>query len=237
MSETAYSSSTEPEAGKLIVGGHYPNAPLPEDHVTVGNKFNHIMIRIRDPVKSLHFYRDLMGMRTVFTINGGPFTNYYLGFPHTAEHRKDLEAFSAETAKNLPFTPGLLELKHIHGAENMPDDYYCNGNTPPSLGFGHLGFTVANVPETVQRLEDAGVKFFKPLGVANRATIPLSDWEAERGVGVGDEDSIHDVYKHILRKIAFVHDPVSQGILYLGPCEHQSPYWPRPNPIPDPIGS
>ena len=47
------------------------------------------MLRIRDPQESLHFYIDLMGMRTVFTMNTGPFTIYYLGYPQTDEHRED----------------------------------------------------------------------------------------------------------------------------------------------------
>jgi lactoylglutathione lyase len=192
--------------GQMIIGGHLPDPPLPEDHPSVGYNMNHVMLRIRDPARSLPFYIDLMGMRTISTANGGPFTNYYLGYPRTPEHRADLKTFSAETAKRLPFTPGLLELKHVHGGEKAKDGHYSNGNKAPNLGFGHLGFTVPDVKEALERLEAAGVKVFKPLEEANRASIPLSDWEAEQGIGVGEP---HENYKGILRKIGFVYDPVS----------------------------
>jgi lactoylglutathione lyase len=158
----------------------------------------HVMLQIRDPARSLPFYIDLMGMRTIFTANRGPFTNYYLSYPRTPEHRADLKMFSAETAKQLPLTPGVLELKHVHGGEKANDGHYSNGNVAPNLGFGHLGFTVPDVTEALERLEAAGVKVCKPLEEANRASTPLSDWEAEQGIGVGES-----------HKIGFVYDPVS----------------------------
>jgi lactoylglutathione lyase len=171
---------------------------------------NHCMIRIRNPKKSLFFYMNLLGMRTVFTINAGPKTTYYLAHPQTPEHRADLSKFSEETAAKTAFTSGLLELWHVHGSENQPEGFYSGtGNTPPALGFGHLGFTVPNVAATVKRLEEHGVKVVKHLGVASRAHLPISDWEAERGVGVGDEWGIAGVYGEICKSFAHVHDPVS----------------------------
>jgi lactoylglutathione lyase len=46
----------------------------------------------------------------------------------------------------------------------------------------------------------------KDLGVATRETIPLSEWEALRGVGLGE---LHPEYKKVFKQIAFVKDPVS----------------------------
>jgi lactoylglutathione lyase len=89
-----------------------------------------MMIRVRDPSQSLHFYINLMGMRTVFTVNVGPFTNYYLGYPQTEEHRKDLPKFGEETVVNFGHTLGLLKLYHIHGTEKEPQPYYKTGNDP-----------------------------------------------------------------------------------------------------------
>lgn len=171
---------------------------------------NHIMMRIQDPIRSLHFYVDLLGMRTVFIMNAGPFTIYYLGYPQTREHQEDLTKFSEDTLANLVHTLGLLELYHIHGTENEPAGLYSTGNQPPNLGLGHLGFTVPDVPETLEYLRSHGVEVEKDLGVATRESIPLSHWEAQRGIGLGP---VHPAYKRIFEQIAFVRDPVSPLVI------------------------
>jgi len=196
--------------GVFLPNGLHTDPPLPPNDPTTGYKLNHLMVRIRDPQKSLHFYITLMGMRTVFTMNVGPFTIYYLGYPQTAEHRADLEQFGADTAGNLAHTLGLLELYHVHGSEKQPEGYYQTGNDAPHLGFGQLGFTVPSVPEAVERLKANGVEILKPLGVSTLESIPISGWENERGVGVevkGTESEIHPAYRKIFDQIAFVKDP------------------------------
>ncbi|KAF5522875.1 Lactoylglutathione lyase [Colletotrichum aenigma] len=171
---------------------------------TTGYKFNHTMLRIRDPARSLHFYIDLMGMRTVFTMNTGPFTIYYLGYPQTTEHRADLARFREDTVARLPDTLGLFELYHVHGSENEPEGYHSNGNQPPNLGLGHLGFSVLDVPLALERLKAHGVEVIKDLGSATREDVPLSSWEAGRGIGLGDLTS---AYKNVFEQIAFVKGP------------------------------
>ena len=164
------------------------------------------MMRIRDPATSLNFYINLMGMRTVFVVNAGPFTIYYLGYPQTVEHRQDLAKFGKETIVDLAHTLGLLELYHIHNSENEPAGYYSTGNEPPNLGLGHLGFTVPDVRSALNHLVSNGVKVIKNLGVATRETVPLSKWEADRGNGLGE---LHEQYQKVFEQIAFVQDPVS----------------------------
>ncbi|KAL2414839.1 hypothetical protein ABEF94_003427 [Exophiala dermatitidis] len=198
--------------GVFLPNGHHTDPPLHPTDPTIGYKLNHMMLRIRDPGASLHFYIDLMGMRTVFTMNVGPFTIYYLGYPQTEAHRTNLPLFGAETAANLQHTLGLLELYHVHGSEVQDKDYYATGtgNVPPHLGFGHLGFTVPDVPKALDRLKSHGVPVLKDLGVATRESIPISDWEVQRGVGVevmGTDTEIHGEYKKVFEKIAFVRDP------------------------------
>ncbi|EAW14369.1 putative lactoylglutathione lyase (Glo1) [Aspergillus clavatus NRRL 1] len=207
---TPTSPSSSPfEPGVFLPGGHNNDPALPEHSPTAGFKLNHFMLRIRDPQRSLHFYIDLMGMRTVFTMNAGPFTLYYLGYPSTAEDRANLPAWAARVANPhvLAQTPGLLEMYHVHGTEKAAADgglEMSTGNTPPHLGFGHLGFTVPDVPAAVERLRREGVPIVKELGDSSRESVPLSDWEAERGVGVGD---IHPEYKRLFDQIAYVADP------------------------------
>jgi lactoylglutathione lyase len=174
------------------------------------------MLRIRDPRRTLHFYIDLMGMRTVFTMNVGPFTIYYLGYP--PPETSSLSEWASQTASptTLTQTLGLLELYHIHGTEKSDDEGgfpISTGNEPPALGFGHLGFTVPDVKEAVDRLRREGVRVVKELGEAERKDIPLSEWEEKRGVGCGQ---VHENYKRIFGQIAFVADPVSAAFLFPG---------------------
>lgn len=192
--------------GQYLPNGNNSDPPLPPDGPTSGFKLNHMMMRIRDPAASLHFYINLMGMRTVFVVNAGPFTIYYLGYPQTLEHQQDLVKFGRETVVNLAHTLGLLELYHIHNSENEAPGYYSTGNEPPSLGLGHLGFTVPDVRSALEHLTRNGVEVIKDLGVATRETIPLSKWEADRGNGIGE---LHEQYQKVFKQIAFVKDPVS----------------------------
>jgi catechol 2,3-dioxygenase-like lactoylglutathione lyase family enzyme len=77
------------------------------------------------------------------------------------------------------------------------------------LDFGHIWFTVPDVAATVERLEEHGVKVVKHLSVASRAHLPISDWEIERSVGVGNDWGLAGLYNEICKTFAHVHDPVS----------------------------
>ncbi|CAG9978673.1 unnamed protein product [Clonostachys byssicola] len=189
--------------GRYLANGNRTDPPLLPNAPTTGFKFNHMMMRIKDPARSLNFYITLMGMRTVFTINTGPFTIYYLGYPQTDAHRADLKAFGEETVPRLAHTLGLLELYHVHGTENSPGEI-STGNHPPNLGFGHLGFSVPDVSSALEHLASHSVEVLKPLGAASRSDVPLSQWEADRGLGVGE---LHPTYQAVFKQIAFVKDP------------------------------
>ncbi|OQE79440.1 hypothetical protein PENNAL_c0051G03831 [Penicillium nalgiovense] len=196
--------------------GHFNAAPSlnpPPTPATKHYKLNHLALRIRDPAHSLNFYINLLGMRVIFTLNAGPFTIYYLGHPPaSAKTEEDITAWAKSTSE-IPVmtrTSGLLELYHVHGTENAGVDgasvSVSTGNVPPHLGFAHLGFTVPDVSAAVQRLRDGGVSILKDVGVCSRETVPLSEWEEERGVGCGE---IHGNYAWFFEKFAMVADPVS----------------------------
>ncbi|OQV03396.1 hypothetical protein CLAIMM_08445 [Cladophialophora immunda] len=205
------SNSEDTPASRLPVSVHTPGggrneSPLPESAPTLGYRFNHMMIRIQDPEPTLNFYVNLMGMRTVFAINTGPMTVYYLGYPQTPEHRADPATFANHVARHsvLTQTLGLLELCHYHGSEKEPHGYISSGNVAPHLGFNHLGFTVPNVPEAVERLRRAGVKIFKDYGQGPVEGIPTTKWERERGIAT---DSLGEGFLNVVRQVAFVEDP------------------------------
>lgn len=204
------------EIGAFTPGGPIKSFNPPLDPATNNYRLNHLALRITDPARSLHFYVDLLGMRVVFNMNAGPFTIYYLGHPppDTDAEGGGVEKW-AESTSQMPVltrTSGLLELIHVHGTENQTNETgepgvgVSNGNVPPNLGFAHLGFTIPDVNAAVERLREGGVNILKEPGVCTRESVPLSEWEAERGIGVGE---IHGDYAWFFEKFAMVADPVS----------------------------
>ncbi|KAL3292750.1 lactoylglutathione lyase [Colletotrichum asianum] len=101
----------------------------------------------------------------------------------------------------------------MHGAEKPLEEggiQFSNGNAPPHLGFGHLGFTVPDVPSILARLKAVGAPIVKDLG----SSIPLTEWEKERGVGA--EDMVES-YKETIKQVAMVDDPIeAQGWVVTG---------------------
>jgi lactoylglutathione lyase len=65
--------------GPYDVGAHIIPPPRPRSPASDEYRLNHLMVRIRDPKKSLEFYCDCLGLHVVFIFNAGPWTIYYLG--------------------------------------------------------------------------------------------------------------------------------------------------------------
>ncbi|KAI9208463.1 Glyoxalase/Bleomycin resistance protein/Dihydroxybiphenyl dioxygenase [Polychytrium aggregatum] len=122
--------------------------------------FNHTMLRIRDPAKSLDFYTRLLGMSQVTRqdFEQGKFTLYFLAYNVPKEV---LEADESVRKAYVFSRPGVLELTHNWGTES-DDSFagYHNGNKEPR-GFGHICITVDNVDAACARLESEGVSFVK----------------------------------------------------------------------------
>ncbi len=118
---------------------------------------NQTMLRIKDPGKSVSFYRDVLGMVLIdkFDFPEMSFSLYFMGYPSEA-----IPEDPAERAKWLFEQPALLELTHNYGTENDDKLTYHNGNDDPR-GFGHIGVSVPNVYEACERFEGMGVEFVK----------------------------------------------------------------------------
>jgi len=110
------------------------------------------MIRVKDPSKSLAFYRDICEM-TVLSEKHFPDAKFSLYF--LASLKEGEENLSMDQR----FNP-ILELTHNHGTESDPDFSYHNGNTEPK-GFGHIGFLVDDVHAASAKIENAGYSFVK----------------------------------------------------------------------------
>ncbi|CAH0052752.1 unnamed protein product [Clonostachys solani] len=122
---------------------------------TENYKFNHTMIRVKDPKESVKFY-EFLGMSLIKKLEfpEAKFDLYFLGYdsPNALSHGRSV--FDRE---------GLIELTHNYGTENDPDYQINNGNKEPHRGFGHTCISVDYIQAACKRLEDAGYKFQKRL--------------------------------------------------------------------------
>lgn len=101
----------------------------------IPNEFNfsQTMLRVKDPNKSLAFYKKL-GMKVLVEKHFDDFSLFFLG----SSNVKD-----GQDVKTM-FDP-VLELTHNHGTENDDDFKHFNGNEQDKPGFGHIGFLVDDV--------------------------------------------------------------------------------------------
>ncbi|KAJ1025807.1 hypothetical protein NDA18_004140 [Ustilago nuda] len=126
------------------------NLRLPPTAETASYRFNHVMIRVKDPKVSLKFYEDVLGMDLIDRHDASDFSLYFLAY----QHQKDVKERGQREA--------ILELTHNHGTENDENFSYHNGNNEPK-GFGHLCIAVDDIEKACERFEKLGVKFQKKL--------------------------------------------------------------------------
>ncbi|GAM82219.1 hypothetical protein ANO11243_001980 [Dothideomycetidae sp. 11243] len=118
-------------------------------------KFNHSMLRIKDPKASLAFYEHL-GMTQIEkkSFPEAKFDLYFLAYDGPK---------SAQTGKQWTDREGIIELTHNYGTEHDSSFKVNNGNADPHKGFGHICVSVDHIQAACARLEDAGYKFQKKL--------------------------------------------------------------------------
>lgn len=107
-------------------------------------KFNHTMIRVKDPKKSLDFYQNVLGFKVVDVSKheNAKFTLYFLGYEHD-QYSKGQDRSNRQS---------LLELTHNWGTEDDPDFHYHNGNDEPQ-GYGHIGLSIKDPAKFCQEIE------------------------------------------------------------------------------------
>ena len=129
---------------------------------TEGFVLNQTMIRIKDPVRSLDFYQQVLGMALYQRVDFAEmaFSLYFLGYP--SNHPAQALPEDPVARSELTFQQSaLLELTHNWGTENDDSfEGYHDGNTDPR-GFGHIGITVPHVDAACERFEQLGVEFVK----------------------------------------------------------------------------
>lgn len=113
------------------------------------------MIRVKDPKRSLEFYKFLgLSLIKKMDMPQWKFCNYFLSY----DGPKSLQGETHFSDRHAN-----IELTHNYGTEDDPNYSVVNGNTEPYRGFGHLCISVDNIEAACKRIEDAGYPFQKKL--------------------------------------------------------------------------
>lgn len=121
------------------------------------------MLRIRDPAKSLAFYRESLGMTLVdkFDFPQWTFSLYFLTTLPVGE-TYDLIPGTQEAHDYLwTMDRVTLELTHNHGTEHDADFTGYHPGNEEKDGFGHVAFNCEDVYEATEKLLEEGVSFKK----------------------------------------------------------------------------
>ena len=110
-------------------------------------KFLHTIIRVKDLDRSLHFYTNLLGL---------------------IETRRMEVAAGRFTLVYLATAPGEPEVELTYNWDQKEE--YSSGRN-----FGHLAFSVENIYEVCQRLQDGGVTILRPPRDGRMAFVRCPD--------------------------------------------------------------
>lgn len=137
----------------------YPGVAERVPAETDGFRFNHTMLRVKDPERALAFYSHVLGMRVLRRLDFEEmkFSLYFLAKPDVEESLpEDVEARTRWTFSQR----GILELTHNWGTEKDPDFEYHDGNSQPQ-GFGHICFSVPNLEKAIAWFDANDVNYVK----------------------------------------------------------------------------
>jgi lactoylglutathione lyase len=137
-----------------------PETSYPTPAAQPGFVFNQTMLRIKEPKRSVAFYRDILGM-TLLKQFDFPEMKFSLYFMAHLDPTDPMPSDPLESAEYVFRQKATLELTHNWGTEDDETFLgYHNGNTDPR-GFGHIGFSVPDVYAACARFETLGVEFVK----------------------------------------------------------------------------
>ena len=120
-----------------------PTFQVDDDYALGGPAgFGQVTLRIKDPIRSLSFYRDTLGMRLLSrqVVEPYQFTLYFLAFCEENPPVENIDAVeNREWLWQRPYT--TLELQHRWGTEDSEFTY----DTSPESGFESLTFADADL--------------------------------------------------------------------------------------------
>mmetsp|Transcript_10694 Transcript_10694/g.25331 ORF Transcript_10694/g.25331 Transcript_10694/m.25331 type:complete len:254 (-) Transcript_10694:3278-4039(-) len=152
--------TTTPDVSKFMAGERPEGT---KDYV-----MQQTMIRVKDPIKSLEFYCDVLGFKLIMyrEFPQWGFNVYFIAPVDAVNIPEDKDAQWEYCMK----TPGCIELTYNYGSEKEEGLVYNTGNADTTGvsngesvkgGFGHLGITVPDVYEACERFKKLGCEFKK----------------------------------------------------------------------------
>jgi len=158
-------------SSSAFISENEPGVCLTPDAVTQDYVFNHTMLRVKDPERSLDFYTRVLGMRLLRKVDfpEGRFSLLFLAM--TAG-----ETVPQDPASRQTYTFGrqsVLELTHNWGTENDDSEYH-NGNKDPR-GFGHICFSVPDIEAACERFDALHIPFVIRLDKGMKHVAFISD--------------------------------------------------------------
>jgi len=137
----------------------YPGVEKTVPPQTRSFRFNHTMLRVKDPQRSLRFYSHVLGMRVLRRLDFEEmkFSLYFLAKPDEDE---SIPEDQAERTRWTFSQRGILELTHNWGTEEDPAFEYHDGNSQPQ-GFGHICFSVPDLNESIAWFDANDVAYVK----------------------------------------------------------------------------
>lgn len=137
----------------------HPGVAADVPAATRGFVFNHSMLRVKDPAKSLAFYSHVFGMRVLRKLDF-PEMQFSLYFLAKLESDAGVPLDTGDRTMWTFRQTGILELTHNWGTEAQAEFHYHNGNAQPQ-GFGHICFSVPDLAAAVAWFDENGVAFVK----------------------------------------------------------------------------
>ena len=129
---------------------HVPEAENSAYSLGTPPTFSLITYRVKDAVKSLKFYEDVLGMRLLSrqVVESREFTLYFLAYTDEEPPHADIESVNnREWLWQRPYT--MVELQHIWGTESQPDFAYRVG---PESGFEGVSIGVKSFDDFLEKI-------------------------------------------------------------------------------------
>lgn len=123
-----------------------------------------VMLRFRADAAAEAFFRDHLRMSVIHRceFSQWKFRLSFMASLTAEEEAAAPEPGSPEAHRYLwTFPRTALEMTENFGTADDPESKYASGNEEPHRGFGHIGFTVADLEGTVASMLAAGIKFKK----------------------------------------------------------------------------
>ena len=158
-------------------------APLPETaHLTTTDtasyRIAHTMLRVKDPVPTLAFYRDVLGMELLREAQhpAAGFGVYFLGYAKWSE--KYVPEFIPEGVPGMAkpvFMEGLLELTWNYGTEKEEGGVYWSGEGEGKRGFVSVGVSAGDLGGAAEYLVGKGWECEKMVGEGGKSGLRVRD--------------------------------------------------------------